>query len=59
MNSTRSLSFSSSRTTDACAIPSEDSSVMDLTKSGNRSRAGRRTLRFHGKTAKRGTWMWW
>ena len=45
MKRTRSSSFASSSTTDACEMPIEASSVSDLTISGKRSRRGRRTIR--------------
>ena len=42
MNATRSFSFSSLSTTDACEMPIDASCVSDLTISGNASRLGRR-----------------
>ena len=56
-NSTRSFSFSSLSTTEACEIPIEASSVSDFTMSGNVSRLGRRTGRPARKTSNSGTRM--
>ena len=42
-------------TIDACAIPTDPSSLIDFTSNGNFKRFGRRTLRFIGNTAKFGT----
>src|SRR5205085_2934813 len=55
MNSTRSASRSSLRTTDACEMPTEPSCVTDLTSRGNFRRLGRRTFPGMGKTTKAGT----
>ena len=54
MNVTRSFSFSSLVTSDACAMPSDASSVSDLTSSGYCSSFGRAIRRFAGNTRKRG-----
>ena len=59
MKSTRSSSFLSSWTTDACAIPSEACSVRDFTSSGKRSDRGRCTRCCRRKTANSGVGMPW
>ena len=53
----RRVIFSSSCTIDACAIPTEPSSLTDFTSNGNFKRFGRRTFRFIGNTAKFGTFI--
>ena len=50
MNSMRSFSWRSSETTEACAMPSEASSVEDFTNIGKRSRFGSRGLRPRANT---------
>ncbi len=57
MKATRSASFSSVSTTEACAMPIEASSLTLLTISGKPSRAGRFTLRRIGNTANAGIGM--
>ncbi len=59
MNATRSFSFSSVSTTDACEIPIDASCVSDLTMSGNWSRFGRRMRWPIRNTSKSGTPMRW
>ena len=59
MKATRSTSFSSLSTTDACEMPQDASSLRLLTISGSASRAGRFTLRFSGNTANAGTGIRW
>ena len=59
MKATRSLSLSSSWTMDACEIPSEASSVTDLTMRGKGSHVGRLTRRPCGTTMKSGNGMRW
>ena len=53
MKRTRSSSFSSSSTTEACEMPIEASSVRDFTISGKRSRRGLLTRRPRGNTRSR------
>ena len=59
MKATRSASFSSVSTTEACEMPQEASSLRLLTISGSARRVGRLTLRRIGNTAKAGTGMRW
>ena len=59
MNVTRSFSFSSLSTTDACEMPIDASCVSDFTISGNASRFGRRIGRPMRKTSNSGTGMRW
>ena len=55
MKATRSASFSSVSTMEACEMAMEPSSFRLLTISGSASRAGRLTLPRIGNTAKAGT----
>ncbi len=57
MKRTRSASFSSESTTDACAMPTDACSMSDFTMSGKASRGGRFTFRPIGNTANSGTRM--
>jgi hypothetical protein len=59
MKRTRSASFSSSSTTEACEMPAEASRVSDFTISGNARGFGRFTARPRGKIAKLGDAMRW
>ena len=59
MNVTRSLSASSSRTTDACAMPTDASSSSGLTISGKRRSLGRCVLAPRGQTMKCGIRIPW
>src|SRR5438270_9529383 len=49
MNSTRSANFASSFTIDAWAMPTEPSSLIDFTSSGNFRRLDRCTFRFRSE----------
>ena len=57
MNATRSFSFSSLSTTEACEMPIDASCVSDFTISGNGSRLGRRIGRPMRNTSNSGTGM--
>ena len=59
MKRTRSSSFASSSTTEACEMPIEASRVRDLTMSGKPSRRGRRTAGPRGNTTKSVTGIRW
>jgi hypothetical protein len=59
MKRTRSSNFSSSCTTDACAMPIDPSTLIDLTRIGNVSFGGRLIRRPRAKTAKAGVRMRW
>ena len=59
MNVTRSFSFSSVSTTDACEMPIDASCVSDFTISGKLSRLGRRIGRPIRKTSNSGTGIRW